>query len=145
LATAPPINPVGDEWLLLEVGATLRDGVRRFKLTREAISLETSDGTKVPLPTVEEYRPGRSAGARNRGQRGQGLDQLFPADGVAGVPDRLLRRDRQPGDGVEPGGAGSDARLLGRLYFKVPGGIKYGSTGSTSNSPTASCACRSGS
>jgi len=47
---------VGDEWLLLEVGATLRDGVRRFNLTREAISLETSDGTKVPLPTIEEYR-----------------------------------------------------------------------------------------
>src|SRR4029078_2917001 len=45
---------VGAEWLLLEVGATLRDGVRRFNLTREAISLGTADGTKGPLQTIHE-------------------------------------------------------------------------------------------
>src|SRR5512135_384276 len=47
---------VGDEWVLLELGATLRDGVPAEKLTRDKLSLTTPDGKTLPLPTVQQYR-----------------------------------------------------------------------------------------
>src|SRR3569832_1451442 len=47
---------VGDEWMLLEVGTTVRDGVPSFKLNRSALSLETPDVTMLPLASNEDYR-----------------------------------------------------------------------------------------
>src|SRR6185503_5536097 len=35
---------VGEEWMLLEFGTTLREGMPYYKLTREDLSLETPDG-----------------------------------------------------------------------------------------------------
>lgn len=117
---------VGDEWLLLEVGATLRDGVRRFNLTREAISLETPDGTKVPLPTIEEYRQVDLRALDRRASVVRDSINYFPP--TASQACRI-------GFFAETGSAAmawNQVELdpmracLGRLYFKVPGGIKYG-------------------
>src|SRR6187455_3027680 len=47
---------IGEEWMLLEFGTTLRDGVSNYTLTRDALSLETHDGKTVPLATTIEYR-----------------------------------------------------------------------------------------
>ena len=33
---------IGEDWMLLEVGMTVRDKVPNYKITREAISLETA-------------------------------------------------------------------------------------------------------
>ena len=49
-------NSVGEEWMLLEFGTTVLDDTPNYKLTREALSLETPDGKTIPLPTIEEYR-----------------------------------------------------------------------------------------
>ena len=45
---------IGDEWILLEVGMTLLDRTPDYKLTREALSLETPDGKTLPLPSATE-------------------------------------------------------------------------------------------
>src|SRR6476661_8751105 len=42
---------VGEEWMLLEFGITVRDGVPNYTLTRNALSLDTPDGKNLPLPT----------------------------------------------------------------------------------------------
>jgi hypothetical protein len=47
---------LGNEWMLLEVGTTLRDDVPDYTLKRDALSLETPDGKTLPLPTEQEYR-----------------------------------------------------------------------------------------
>src|SRR5918993_1158743 len=47
---------VGEDWMLLEIGATMREGKPNFKLTRDAISLDTPSGTRIPLPTNTQYR-----------------------------------------------------------------------------------------
>src|SRR5947207_12002131 len=57
---------VGDEWMLLEFGTTVREGVPNYTLRRDALSLETPDGTKVPLPSVEDYRKANLAALDNR-------------------------------------------------------------------------------
>src|SRR5436190_18787449 len=35
---------LGEDWMLLEVGLTVRDGTPDYKLTRDALSLDTPDG-----------------------------------------------------------------------------------------------------
>src|SRR5688572_13184328 len=47
---------VGEEWMLLEVGITVLDNTPDYRLTREALSLETPDGKTIPLPSATEQR-----------------------------------------------------------------------------------------
>src|SRR4051795_6870134 len=61
-----PNMSVGDEWMLVEMGTTIRDGVPNYKLTREAVSLDTPDGKKLPLASVDEYRSANLAALNNR-------------------------------------------------------------------------------
>lgn len=116
---------VGDEWLLLDMGATLRDGVKAQILKRDAISLDTPDG-KLPLPTVEEYRKADLRALDKRANVARDSINYFPP--MASQPCRI-------GFFSETGSAAmawdqvelSNTRAcLGRIYFKVPGGIKYG-------------------
>src|SRR3954469_15627699 len=46
---------IGSEWIMLDVGIALMERIKPFRLKREALSLDTPDGT-VPLPSIEEYR-----------------------------------------------------------------------------------------
>ena len=59
---------VGEEWMLLEFGTTLREGVPDYKLTRDALSLETPDGKTIPMATNHEYR-GRTSPRCRCGRR----------------------------------------------------------------------------
>ena len=117
---------VGEEWMLLEVGFALRDGVPDYTMPREAVSLETPDGKTIPLPSIEEFRKGdvRALQQRERVQRDS--INYFPPNAhracsiqfFTDVDSRALAWDK-----VEM----SDQRAcLGRLYFPVPGGITYG-------------------
>ena len=117
---------VGEEWMLLEVGFALRDGVPDYTMPREAVSLETPDGKTIPLPSIEEFRKGdvRALQQRERVQRDS--INYFPPNAhracsiqfFTDVDSRALAWDK-----VEM----SDQRAcLGRLYFSIPGGITYG-------------------
>jgi hypothetical protein len=119
---------VGSEWMLLEVGTTVRDGTPDYKLTRDALSLETPDGKTLPLPTVEEYRKAgevRALQMRERVQRDS--INYFPPEAHHACVMGFFRDldDRRPlaWDEVE---LSSDRACLGRLYFQVPGGIAHG-------------------
>jgi len=117
---------VGEEWMLLEIGVTLRDGVPDYKLTRDAVSLTTPDGAKVPLPTVEEYREAPLGGLQNRAKVVRDSINYFPPS--ASDACRIgffsdLDQRALPWDQVE---LSSRRACMGRMYFKVPGGIQYG-------------------
>ena len=118
---------VGDEWIMLDVGITLMERTPSYRLKRQAISLDTPDGT-LPLPTIEEYRANEAKlqGLQNRlkVQRDsinyfppwtRGVNRLgFFADlGAWGLPwdEASVTKDRA---------------CVGQLYFNVPGGTKYG-------------------
>ncbi len=117
---------VGEEWMLIEMGTTVRDNVPAYRLKREAVSLETPDGTTIPLPTVEEYRKANTASLRAREKVQRDSINYFPPKANRGcrigffsdVNDRAMSWDE-----VE---LSSDRACTGRLYFQVPGGIKYG-------------------
>ena len=45
----------GTDWLMLEVGLTLRSPTKNQSLTRQSFSVKLPDGTMVPLATQKEY------------------------------------------------------------------------------------------
>jgi hypothetical protein len=118
---------VGDEWIMLDVGLTLMERTPDYRLKREAISLDTPDGT-LPLPSIEEYRQNESKvqalQQRLRVQR-DSIDYFPPWTNGA---NRLgffadLGSRALPWNEAE---VTKDRACLGQLYFHVPGGTKYG-------------------
>ncbi len=84
---------VGEEWMMLDVGITVRDGVKSYDLKREALTLKTPDG-KV----------------------NKACALLFFSDlGRPGAPPSFDQVDLT-----------DNRACVGRLFFKVPGGIQTG-------------------
>jgi hypothetical protein len=119
-------NSVGEKWLLLEIGTTVREGVPDYKLKRDAISLETPDGKTIPMATVEEYRKGDTRALENRERVQRDSIDYFPPS--VNHPCRIgffapLESRAMSWDEVEL----SDNRgCTGRLYFSIPAGVTYG-------------------
>ena len=117
---------VGEEWMLLEVGITLREGVHDYRLTRDAISLDTPDGKTIPLPSISEQRGGGVNKIQQRAKVQRDSINYFPpkaskACALLFFPD--LDSRSVPFDEVD---LSDDRACLGRFYFKIPGGIAYG-------------------
>jgi len=117
---------IGEEWMLLEIGVTVRKGVPDYKLTRDALSLNTPDGKTLPLPSSTEMRAGSTQAVQNRAKVHHDTINYFPPG--ATVACRIgffsdLENSAAAWDTVE---LSSNRGCLGRLYFQVPGGIQYG-------------------
>jgi hypothetical protein len=69
---------LGEEWMLIEFGTTLRDNVPDYKLTRGALSLETPDGKTLPLPSVEAMRAGQTEAVQQRSRVQRDSINYFP-------------------------------------------------------------------
>ena len=116
---------VGQEWMLIEIGATVRQGRPNYVLTRSAVTLDTPDGT-IPLPSNNDYRQADLRALENRSKVVRDSIAYFPPGATdacrigffAEISSRAVAYDE-----VE---LSSRRACLGRLYFKIPGGIKYG-------------------
>jgi hypothetical protein len=109
----PANRSVGEEWMLLEVGLTVLDRTPAYRLKREHLSLETPDGKTHPLPTVDEHRAANTIALQNRERVQRDSINYFPQ----------LNQRTIPYDEVE---LSNTRACLGRLFFRVPGGIAYG-------------------
>ena len=117
---------IGEEWMLIEMGATVLEKVPDYKLLRDALSLETPDGKTVPLATVEEYRAGDTRAVENRSKVQRDSINYFPPSAHDACRIGFfapLESRAMPWDEVE---LSTNRACLGRIYFKVPGGIAYG-------------------
>jgi hypothetical protein len=117
---------IGEEWMLIEFGTTLRDRMPNYTMTRDALSLELPDGKTIPMASVAEYRKANLAALQNREKVQRDSINYFPPN--ASQPCRIgffseLDDRALPYDQVE---LSSQRACLGRLFFQVPGGIKYG-------------------
>ncbi len=117
---------LGEEWMLLEVGMTVRERVPDYDMTREMLSLETPDGKTIPLPSISEYREGDTRALQNREKVQRDSINYFPPS--AHQPCRIgffsdVGSPAMSWDKVE---LSSNRACLGRLFFKVPGGIQFG-------------------
>jgi hypothetical protein len=117
---------IGDEWLLLEVGMTVLGRTPNYTITPANFSLTVPGGQSIRLPTVEEYRKADTRALKNRERVQRDSINYFPPMAsrpcaIVFYPD--LDQRTLPRDEVE---LSSSRACLGRLYFKVPGGITHG-------------------
>lgn len=117
---------IGEDWMLLEVGLTVLDDVPDYTLKRDAFSLTTPDGATIPVATTEEHRKADTRALQSRERVQRDSINYFPpsayrACALLFFPDLTSRA--LPYDQVE---LSSERGCVGRLYFNVPGGIKYG-------------------
>jgi hypothetical protein len=118
---------IGNEWIMLDVGITLMERVKDYRLKREAVSLDTPDG-KLPLPSIQEYRENESKvqALQNRLKVQRDSIDYFPpwthgANRLGFFSD--LGSRAMPWDEAE---VTNSRACLGQLYFHSPGGTKYG-------------------
>ena len=118
---------VGEDWVMLDVGITMMEKVPTYELKRDALSLDTPDGT-VPLPSIEEYRENESKvqPLQNRMKVQRDSINYFPP-WTTGV-NRLgffadLGSQAMPWNQAD---VTNSRACVGQLYFHVPGGTKHG-------------------
>jgi hypothetical protein len=120
---------VGQEWILLDVGLTMRSPAKDFRLKREHLTLKTPDGATIALATQQEYgQAGYLRALNNRAKVQSDSINYFPVEASRPCPLQFFANLGGPGrqlafDEVE---LSSERACVGRLYFHVPGGIKVG-------------------
>jgi len=119
-------SSVGEEWMLLEVGLALRQGVPSCTLTRDAVSIETPDGKTIPLATEDEYRRANLAALEARAKVQTDSINYFPPNARAGCRIGFFADLDQRAVGWDQFELSNQSGCLGRLFFQVPGGIQYG-------------------
>ena len=119
---------VGEEWMYLQVGLTLREGVPYQTMKREAFSIKTPDGKTIPLATHKEYAEANGLRALNMRAKTQ-KDPLnyFPV-GVTRAQAFQFYQDLGGGNSIafDQVDLADNRAAFGRLFFKVPGGIQTG-------------------
>ena len=122
-------NSVGQEWMLLEIGLTVRGSSKDVTLERDDLSIKTPDGTVIPLATQKQYAEAGYLRALNTQARVvRDSINYFPMDATRAAPIAFFAQVGAPGsqlayDQIE---LSKDRANLGRLYFHIPGGIKVG-------------------
>ena len=117
---------IGEEWMMLDFGAALRAGVKDYTMLRSALSLELPDGKTLPLPTIMEQRELNTASLEARARVQRDSINYFPpnahqACALVFFPNLTSRA--LPRDDVY---MTNQRACVGRLFFKIPGGITYG-------------------
>jgi len=117
---------VGQEWMLLELGFALRDGVPDYVMKRDAISLETPDGKTIPMPTIAEYRGAPVAPLRARANAQRDKINYFPPNARNACRIGFFSDLDSAGKAWDQVEFTDQQGCLGQIYFQVPGGITYG-------------------
>jgi hypothetical protein len=121
---------VGKEWIMLQLGITLRKPTENYKLKREHLSITTPDGKTIPLATQSEYSAG-GAEARSLTKRAQAQKDsinYFPLEADQPCALQFFADIGGPGRQL----AWDETELswhracAGRLFFRIPGGVQVG-------------------
>jgi hypothetical protein len=117
---------VGEEFMMLDMGTTLRERVPEYNLTRDKIAVTTPDGKTIPLMTLEEYRQQslKALDARARVQR-DSID-YFPSTASQACRIGFFADLSSPARSWEVVELSTLRACVGRLFFKIPGGITHG-------------------
>jgi hypothetical protein len=117
---------VGQEWMLLEFGATIRQAGKNYVLKREHISIDTPDGKNIPLATNQEYRAANLRSLEYQAQFIRDPIDYFPPASRAPCTMQFFKDLSEAQAAWNQVELSQQAGCVGRLYFNVPGGIQYG-------------------
>lgn len=117
----------GNPWVLLKVGVTLRQGAKDQTMKRENFSIKTPDGKIIPLATQQEYMS--DASLRPLDMRAKMFNDsvnYFPPGANRACPIQFFADMSGPGLAYDSFDLSDTRACVGRLYFKIPGGIQLG-------------------
>jgi hypothetical protein len=117
---------VGEKWMLLEVGITVRDGVPDYTMTRDALSIETPDGQTIGLASVQDYRTAPLAAIEKRAQVQRDKINIFPPHASNACRIGFFGDLDSAGKAWDQVELNSQRACGGRLFFEVPAGIARG-------------------
>ena len=117
---------IGEEWVLLEVGMTVLGRTPDYTLKREALSLETPDGKTIPLASTSEYRSANTSALQAREKVQRDSINYFPPTASRACRIGFFADLGSPAMSYDEVELSTTRACLGRLYFRVPGGITYG-------------------
>lgn len=112
--------------MLIEVGATVRDGVRPYTLTRDKVSLSTPDGKTIPLLFTAEYRKADLQALERRASVVRDSINCFPPSVSQGCRIGFFAELGSPAMAYDEVELNPERGCVSRVFFRVPGGIKYG-------------------
>ncbi|MGB5516113.1 MAG: hypothetical protein WBP36_16455 [Thermoanaerobaculia bacterium] len=121
---------VNGEWMLLDVGMTLQEGVKTQIITRDHIKVVAPDGTIISMATQEEYEKAKGSIIVLEQRSTMDTDSInyFPAS--ANIPCRMefFVDPTHPREGLayDQFDLSSSNACAGLLFFHIPGGIQYG-------------------
>lgn len=117
----------GTDWLMLEVGITIRRPHKPQKMTRDSFSIKLPDGTMVPLATQKEYNGAGYLRALNtRANTIRDSINYFPVEAKQACAMSFFS-DPTKGLGTiayDQFEISFRRACLGRLFFKLPEGKK---------------------
>lgn len=122
-------DSVAEEWMLLDVGLTLRSGTKSQTLTRDAFTVTLPDGSTVGLATQKEYNKAGDLRALNaRANIARDSINYFPVSanqpcvlGFFSDPTSAVRNISYDQFSMT-----SQSACVGRLFFEIPGKIQTG-------------------
>jgi hypothetical protein len=118
---------IGQDWMLLTVGITVRKPAPNYKLVRAKLSITTPDGKRIALPTQQEYRGANLMALNMRAQSINDSINYYPPDANQPCAIKFFADPNSAFplsyDQVE---LSWQRVCMGRLYFKVPGGVQVG-------------------
>lgn len=117
---------VGEEWMLLDLGLTIREGNEPVVLKRDALSLQTPDGKTLPLATEKEYRAVDLRGVQTMATASRDVISYFPGDVIRRCTLSFFSDPDRRNLSYDQVELNSQTGCLGRVYFHVPGGIRTG-------------------
>ena len=117
---------IGDEWMMLDMGTTVRDGVPEYKLTRDKISLSLPDGKQIPMPSVEEYRKANLRALEQRARVQRDSINYFPPMASQACRIGFFAELGSPAMAWDEVSLTNRRACVGRLFFQIPGGINHG-------------------
>ena len=122
-------DSVAEEWMLLEVGATLHAPTKAQTMKRDAFSLMLPDGSTLPMASQTEFnKAGHLPALNKRASMVRDSINYFPVQAdlpcvIGFFSDPTSRVRSISYDQVE---LSSNRACLGRIFFHVPGKIQTG-------------------
>jgi hypothetical protein len=117
---------VGEKWMVLDLGLTVRDGVPEYTLTRDALTLDTPNGKTIPLASNEEFRTAPLGALQKRAQMQRDSINYFPPHATYGCRIGFFADLDSRGQAFDQVVLNSQRACAGRVYFQVPDGIARG-------------------
>ena len=122
-------DSVAEDWMLLEIGVTMRAPTKAQTMTRDSLSLMLPDGSTIGLATQKEFgEAGYLPALNTRGNMIRDSINYFPVQAdrpcaIGFFSDPTNRALSLSFDQVD---LSSNRACMGRVFFKVPGQIQTG-------------------